>query len=190
MSRRYNRAPVTQIRKPTFNVVKPFMGVTTIQMNHEMVKELSNFIQGFDTEDLESDLLRLQDTLSNYAEGASIEGEDDIPRTHQNAEWNSGLYFSSSDSDPAFSEDGSCNDDKHYDEREYVFSPEISGVITLILNEKARQLLIEVISECEGQVDRIVWAFRLALEDPTGGPRESRESSYRPYAPQYRRNRR
>ena len=156
MSRRYNRAPIEQVRKPTFNVVKPFQGVTTLQLNAEMAKQLADFLDGFDEEDLEDDLRSLHDTLDHY--GSEVEGP--LPE---------GIYLfidSSDDLDTSDKERGSS--------RLYTISSPIGGVFSVSVNEAARQLLIEVINECEGQVDRIVWAFRLALEDPTGGPREPR----------------
>ena len=151
MSRRYNRAPVAQIRKPTFNVVKPFLGTTTIQLNSEMATELASFLEGFDAEDLESDLIKLLQHLKALEDA---DAQESIL----------GAHITSEDEDLGY-------------EREYSFTASLGGVSCLIVNERAKQLLIEVINECEGQVDRIVWAFRLALEDPTGGPRESRDSS-------------
>lgn len=163
MSRRYNRAPVEQIRKPTFNVVKPFQGVTTVQLNAEMAKQLADFLDGFDEEDLENDLRHLQDTLYHY--GSEMDDPSPEEISH---------YIDS--------QDQSTEDDKDRGSaRLYAISNAIGGVFAVSINEAARQLLIEVINECEGQVDRIVWAFRLALEDPTGGPREPR--NYRPSRP-------
>lgn len=40
------------------------------------------------------------------------------------------------------------------------------GVVLAELNEEMRQLLIEFISDIEGGVDKIIWALKLALEDP------------------------
>lgn len=154
MSRRYNRAPVEQVRKPTFNVVKPFQGVTTIQLNAEMSKQLADFLAGFDADDLEGDLRLLQDTLDHY-------GSEEDAATEEVSH-----YIDSNDNG---------EDDKDRGKnRRYAISNAIGGVFSVSVSESARQLLIEVIDECEGQVDRIVWAFRLALEDPTGGPREPR----------------
>jgi len=150
MSRRYNRTPVTQARKPTFNVVKPFQGVTTIQLNCEMATEIANFLSGFDVEDLEEDLTKLQNTLSVFGNEAEESEEPQYEGDHITCE-----------------------------KREYSISTSVGGVTALSVNEDARQLLIDVIDECEGKVDRIVWAFRLALEDPTGGPRDNRDRSYR-----------
>jgi hypothetical protein len=163
MSRRYNRAPVEQVRKPTFNVVKPFQGVTTLQFNAEMAKQLAEFLDGFDEEDLEDDLRAFCDTLDHY--GSDPDGP--LPE---------GICLSIDSSD-----DLDAPERERGLPRLYSISSPIGGVFSVSVNEAARQLLIEVISECEGQVDRTVWAFRLALEDPTGGPREPREArTFRP----------
>lgn len=162
MSRRYNRAPVEQVRKPTFNVVKPFQGVTMVQLNAEMAKQLADFFDGFDEEDLEGDLRQLQDVLDHY----SSESEESLPddTDHALAPFH---YIDSQEVERVPDKDRGSS-------RIYAVSNAIGGVFAVSVNEAARQLLIEVINECEGQVDRIVWAFRLALEDPTGGPRETR----------------
>lgn len=42
------------------------------------------------------------------------------------------------------------------------------GVVMAELNQEMRDLLIQFISDIEGGVDKIIWAFRLALENPEG----------------------
>jgi len=49
------------------------------------------------------------------------------------------------------------------------------GVVMVEMNEEMRAMLISFISDIEGGVDKIIWAFRLALESP-GGRDTSRQS--------------
>jgi hypothetical protein len=132
-------------RKPTFNVVKPFQGITTIQVNSQMRQEITRFMELFEGDSLESDLIDLTDALTKVDSGTSINYNDP--------------------------------DSQEYDRSMYV-SPEINGVSSIQMNESARQLLIEVVQDCEGGVDKIIWALRLALEDPTGGPRDKKPKPY------------
>lgn len=50
----------------------------------------------------------------------------------------------------------------------FVVMRSFKGVVLVSLNEPMRELLIQFISDIEGHVDRLVWAFRLALENPEG----------------------
>lgn len=114
-------------QKPTFNVVRPFMGVLTVQMNHAMSIALQNFID--DVEGLETEIEAFAAALHDpIQDGAYVYKEG-----------------------PSF-----------------VVHRSFKGVVTLDLNEDMRHLLIQFISDIEGGVDKIIWAFRLALEDPEG----------------------
>lgn len=43
------------------------------------------------------------------------------------------------------------------------------GVVIVEMNLEMRDILVDFISEIDGGVDKIIWAFRLALENPEGG---------------------
>ncbi len=50
------------------------------------------------------------------------------------------------------------------------------GVVVVEMNQEMRELLIQFISDIEGGVDKIIWAFRLALENPEGRDAHNRRN--------------
>lgn len=127
---RANRIPrnnQSQIQKPTFNVVEPFMGVLMVQLNHAMSIELQKFISSIEDVDEEVEALKmaLRDPAQNgvfvYKEGPS-----------------------------------------------FVVTRSFKGVVLVEMNQEMRDILIQFISYIQGGVDKIIWAFRLALENPEG----------------------
>lgn len=78
-------------------------------------------------------------------------------------------------------------DSSYYsDGSSYHFSKEFANTYILRLNTQMRNLLIDFVADIEGGVEKIVWAFHLALRNPEG-PRESKKRYFyndKPFGPQ------
>jgi hypothetical protein len=60
----------------------------------------------------------------------------------------------------------------------FVVQRSFKGVVIIEMNEDMRHLLIQFISDIEGGVDKIIWAFRLAMEDPDGCQEARNRNAY------------
>ena len=121
-------------QKPTFNIVRPFLGVLTVQLNHAMSIALQHFFN--DVEGVEEEDPHMYKTV--YAFTDALRDPSQF-----------GAYV-------------------YKEGPSFVVHRSFKGVVLVEMNDDMRNILIDFISEIEGGVEKIIWAFRLGLENPDG----------------------
>lgn len=121
-------------QKPTFNIVRPFLGVLTVQLNHAMSMTLQQFFN--DVEGVEEEDPHMYKTVYAFTDAL----RDPVQF---------GAYV-------------------YKEGPSFVVHRSFKGVVLIEMNDDMRNILIDFVSEIEGGVEKIIWAFRLGLENPDG----------------------
>jgi hypothetical protein len=139
-------------KKPsTFNVVPPFSGVIVAQLNGNMASDLVHFFK----EQFGSTPEVLRKNLSQDPELASLICHLDDPN-YEDEQWEPSQNSATFEIIEAFND-----------------------VILITMDSAMRDILINYISDYEGEVQKTIWAFRLALENPVGKIQARRDNTSR-----------